>query len=109
MKHWHTVQQVTAERYLTERKRHPTLRAIMTEVYRSDTGPDLDKLRAELAEIKEQKARAAADDEQNFRTELFRNLVGDLIVQARTITRKSQEQITMENRRLGERILGLED
>lgn len=109
MKYWHTVEQVTAEAYTPELNRHPTNAAIHAEVYRSDAGPNLAKVAAELAAIRSEKAEAQTKDDRAFASELFLALVPDLIRTAKKITRRNQKKVTMKNKLLGERILNLED
>jgi hypothetical protein len=109
MKYWHTVEQVTAETYKPETNRHSMYVQVIAEVYKTDAGPDIDAVRAELAAIRSEKAEAQTKDDRAFASELFLALVPDLIRTAKKITRRNQKKVTMKNKLLGERILGLED
>lgn len=109
MTHWHTAEQVTAETYKPETNRHPTYVQVIAEVYKSDADPDIDTVRAELTAIRQEKANAAEAEARSFSAELFLALIPDLIRSAQKITRRNQKTITIENKLLGERILGLED
>jgi hypothetical protein len=109
MKHWHTAEQVTAETYKPETNRHPTYVQVFNEVYKSDASPELSVVEAELTAIRQEKANAAGAEARSFSGDLFLALIPDLIRSAQKITRRNQKKVTMENKLLGERILGLED
>ena len=105
----HTAAQVTVEVYKPETNRHPTYSQVFAEVYKSDPIPELDTVRAELDAIRREKLEASESEARSFGAELFLALIPDLIRSAHKITSQNQKKVTMENKLLGERILGLED
>lgn len=105
----HTAAQVTAEIYKPETKRHPTYAQVFAEVYKNDSSPDLNTVRGELNAIRREKLQASESEARSLSAELFLTLIPDLIRSARKTTRQNQKKVTMENKLLGERILGLED
>jgi hypothetical protein len=109
MTYWVTAEEVIAETYKPETNHHPTVEQVTTEVWQADEGPDYKQVEAELAAIRREQAATRERDNRLLGAELFLTLLPDLIRSAQKITQETQKKVTMDNRLLGERILGLED